>query len=149
MKDLKNRAERILLYMLNMDPSDTEPHMGLECSPIYKDGKEDPATAVQIYGPIECDVQPLLFTAHRWPGADTIWTADIITDAPHVIDELLVHTSDLEAENGRLRRRLGKETARAEAGEKLCISLQGCPVKLPPGVRTYITNYYERIKSLG
>ena len=56
-----------------------------------------------------------------------------------------------EAEDGEYVKHTAyeKQEKKAEAGEKLCIALQQCSVKLPPGVRTYITNYYERIKNLG
>lgn len=98
MKDLKDRAEMALMYMLQMDPSGETPHSPMGCYPVYADGKEDPATGVRIYGPIECDTQPDICEAFRWPGEENIWPAEIITDMPHVIDELLVYTSDLESE---------------------------------------------------
>ena len=103
MKGLKDRAEMALVCMLQMDPTDETPHTPMGCYPVYADGTEEPATGIRIYGPIECDTQPDICEVFRWPGEEKVWPAEIITDMPHVIDELLVHTSDLEVENERFR----------------------------------------------
>jgi hypothetical protein len=119
MKSLKDRAETILLFMLGMDPSGNEPHMPLECTPAYDNGEDEEPSAMYISGPMDSDCQPTMFKAYRWPGEDDIWTADLLTDMPHVIDELLVYTSDLEAEVSKLNRAVERLTD-GQYADSLC-----------------------------